>query len=171
MTDAVCPCRIMTEEPLPYSACCAPYIEAGKPGPSPEALMRSRYTAYALGNVDYLLESLAPESRYDFDREAVAHWSTHAQWQGLDILSTEGGAPGDSTGYVDFVAHFNIEGESRSHRERSLFRYDEGDQRWYFVEEANRRPAPIVKGPQPGRNDPCPCGSGKKYKKCCGAAA
>jgi ABC-type polar amino acid transport system ATPase subunit len=38
-------------------------------------------------------------------------------------------------------------------------------------EEANRKAQPVVKGAQPGRNDPCPCGSGKKYKKCCGAAA
>ena len=101
----------------------------------------------------------------------MAHWSSQSQWQGLDIISAEQGQAGDKQGFVEFVAHFVMDGETRAHRERSLFRFDEADGRWYFVEEANRKPAPIVKGDQPGRNDPCPCGSGKKYKKCCGAAA
>ncbi len=159
------------QDPQPYSACCASYIEAGLPAPNAEALMRARYSAYALGKIDFLFDSLAPEARYDFDRKAVTHWATQSQWLGLDILSTEQGEPGDSQGFVEFIAHFIFDGEQRAHRERSLFRFDEGDGRWFFVEEANRKSAPIVKGAQPGRNDPCPCGSGKKFKKCCGAAA
>ena len=118
-----------------------------------------------------LSNSLAPESRYDFDRKAITHWSRSSQWLGLEILSTEQGLQGDETGYVEFVAHFSSEGERYAHRERSLFRHDVQDGRWYFLEEANRKSAPVVKGKQAGRNDPCPCGSGKKFKKCCGAAA
>jgi SEC-C motif domain protein len=171
MSDMTCPCRLRSAEQKPYSQCCAPIIEAGAPAPTAEALMRARYTAFALNKIDFLLESLAPESRYDFDRKAVTHWSSQSQWLGLDILSTEQGQPGDAEGYVEFVAHFVMEGEPRAHRERSLFRFDAGDGRWYFLEEAKRKAEPIVKGHQPGRNDPCPCGSGKKYKKCCGAAA
>jgi SEC-C motif-containing protein len=171
MVDLTCPCRVTAAEPLPYSACCAPYIEEGKPAPSPETLMRSRYSAYALQKIDYLFESLAPEARHDFDRKSVTHWSAQAQWLGLDIIGVEGGGPGEERGYVEFIAHFDIEGERRDHRERSLFRYDAPRGGWYFLEEANRKPEPIVKGVQVGRNDPCPCGSGKKFKKCCGAAA
>jgi SEC-C motif domain protein len=171
MSDTTCPCRLRSAEPKSYSECCAPHIEGGEPAPTAEALMRARYSAFALGKIDFLLDSLAPESRYDFDRKAVTHWSSQSQWLGLDILSTELGQPGDDKGYVEFVAHFVMEGEPRAHRERSLFRFDQGDGRWYFLEEANRKAEPIIKGPQPGRNDPCPCGSGKKYKKCCGAAA
>lgn len=170
MSDSVCPCRVLAAEPLAYSACCAPYIEAGRAAPSPEALMRSRYTAFALHRIDYLFETLAPEARHDFDRKAVTHWATQSQWLGIDILSTEEGRPGDARGFVEFVAAFVIDGERRAHRERSMFRFDDEDQRWYYVEEANRKLEPIVKGAQPGRNDPCPCGSGKKFKKCCGAA-
>jgi SEC-C motif-containing protein len=157
--------------PIPYDACCRPYVESGRPAPSPEALMRSRYTAYVLGKIDYLYDTLAPEARHDFDRKSVTHWSTQSQWLGLEILSTEEGAPGDERGFVEFAADFILDGKRTTHRERSLFRFDGDDGRWYFVEEANRKNAPIVKGAQPGRNDPCPCGSGKKYKKCCGAAA
>jgi len=161
----------MDAAPLSYSDCCAPYLEGGRPAPTAETLMRSRYSAYALGKIDYLHDSLAPEARYDFDRKSVSHWSKQSQWLGLEILSTEAGGEGDASGHVEFIAHFVAEGERRAHRERSLFRFDQDEGRWYFVEEANRKSAPIVKGAQPGRNDPCPCGSGKKYKKCCGAAA
>ena len=171
MTSTICPCRAGSAEPLSYSECCAPLIEGRKASPTAESLMRSRYTAYTLGNIDYLYETLAPEARHDFDRKAAAHWSSQSQWLGLEILSTEAGAEGDAQGYVEFVASFVLEGERLSHRERSLFRFDSEEKRWLFVEEANRKPEPIVKGQQPGRNDPCPCGSGKKFKKCCGAAA
>jgi SEC-C motif-containing protein len=171
MTDQTCPCRAMDSQQLAYSACCARYIEERLPAPSAEALVRSRYTAFAIGDIDYLVDSLAPESRHDFDRKAITHWSRSSQWLGLEILSTEQGPTGDETGYVEFVAHFTSEGERYSHRERSLFRHDAQNGRWYFLEEANRKNAPLVKGKQAGRNDPCPCGSGKKFKKCCGAAA
>ncbi|MGJ0453500.1 MAG: YchJ family protein [Methylocystis sp.] len=171
MTDQTCPCRAMDAQQHSYSACCARYIEEKLPAPSAEALMRSRYTAFARGDIDYLVDSLAPESRYDFDRKAITHWSRNSQWLGLEILSTEQGQQGDETGYVEFVAHFTSEGERYAHRERSLFRHDAQDGRWYFLEEANRKSAPVVKGKQAGRNDPCPCGSGKKFKKCCGVAA
>jgi len=170
MTDTVCPCRAGDAETRAYAECCQPYLE-GKPAPTAEALMRSRYTAYAKSAIDYLHDTLAPEARHDFDRKSVTHWSSQSQWHGLEIVSTEAGGSGDDKGYVEFIAHFTSEGERRAHRERSLFRFDKDDGRWYFVEEANRKPEPIVKGKQPGRNDPCPCGSGKKFKKCCGAAA
>lgn len=170
MRDQICPCRQTMEDKLAFSACCAPYIEQNAPAPTAEALMRSRYSAFAVEDIDYLERTLAPEARHDFDRKAIAHWARHSQWLGLDILSTEDGQAGDKTGYVEFVAHFVNEGERLAHRERSLFRFDDADGRWYFVEEANRKNTPIVKGAQPGRNDPCPCGSGKKYKKCCGVA-
>ncbi len=169
MTDAICPCRVKDAHPKSYAECCAPFIEEGRPAPTAEALMRSRYTAFALGKIDHLVETLAPGTRDDFDRKAITHWSRSSQWFGLDILSTEQGQAEDETGYVEFVAHFVNDGQRHAHRERSLFRKEDG--LWYFLEEANRKNAPIIKGAQPGRNDPCPCGSGKKYKKCCGVAA
>lgn len=171
MPESICPCRLTSTEKIAFADCCGPILGGSKAAPSAEALMRSRYTAFAVENIDYLLESLAPEARHDFDRKAIAHWAKQSQWLGLDILSTEDGQPGDSAGYVEFVAHFVNDGQRLAHRERSLFRFDAIDNRWYFLEEANRKSAPVVKGAQPGRNDPCNCGSGKKYKKCCGMAA
>ncbi|MGJ0509989.1 MAG: YchJ family protein [Methylocystis sp.] len=169
MTDAICPCRVIDEDKRDYADCCKPFLEDGQAPPTAESLMRSRYTAFVRGDIDYLETTLAPGTRDDFDKKAITHWARQSQWLGLELVSTEEGREGDDAGYVEFIAHFDHEGESYAHRERSLFRKIDG--RWYFQEEANRKNQPIVKGPQPGRNDACPCGSGKKYKKCCGAAA
>lgn len=171
MTDPTCPCRAREAEPAPLSACCGPYIDGLRPAPTAEALMRSRYTAYALGRIDYLRDTLAPEHRAGFDRKAATDWSKKSQWLGLDIEATEGGQPGDAEGYVEFAAHYVGDGLRQTHRERSLFRFEAAEQRWCFVEGLARKGAPVVKEKQPGRNDPCSCGSGKKFKKCCGAAA
>jgi SEC-C motif-containing protein len=133
--------------------------------------MRSRYTAYALGNIDYLHDTLAPEQRPTFHREAATGWSRNSQWLGLDIESNEDGEPGDARGDVRFTAHYIADGLRQTHREKASFRFDAADQRWYFVEGEALKSAPVVREARPGRNDPCSCGSGKKYKKCCGAAA
>ena len=164
----ICPCRKMAAEPLDYAACCQPVLEGGQPAQNPEVLMRARYSAFALGNIDFLHDSLAPASRHDWDRKAITHWAKSAEWLGLEINGTEGEA-GDDTGFVSFTAHYVLDGKRQAHKERSKFQREDG--RWYFLEEANVKSAPIVKGAQPGRNDPCPCGSGKKYKKCHGAMA
>ena len=163
-----CPCRRLDAAPLAYAACCGP-LHAGAPAPTAEALMRSRYSAFARGDIDYLFDSLAPEARKDFDRKSTTHWAASSEWHGLEIVATEQGGAGDETGVVEFIAHFTMEGERRAHRERSSFRRNPETGGWWFVDEAKAKKAPLVLGKQPGRNDPCPCGSGKKYKKCCGA--
>jgi len=170
-TSSTCPCRLTSAEPLSFDACCGPYLARQSTPPTAEALMRSRYSAFAKGDVGYLFDTLAPDQRKDFNREATSDWSSQSQWLGLDILETEQGQIGDPTGTVTFVAHFTRDGKKLAHKEKSLFRHDPRDGRWYFAEELSLKTPPVVLGPQPGRNDPCPCGSGKKYKKCCGAAA
>ena len=128
--------------------------------------MRSRYTAYTRGDIHYLERTLAPESRGDFDRASAQAWAEQAEWLGLEILSTKAGMPGDNSGVVEFVATYRQAGQTIAHREVSQFRRD-ADGAWFFVRGAVKTSS-IAKV---GRNDPCPCGSGKKFKKCCGAAA
>jgi SEC-C motif-containing protein len=169
--NTTCPCRLTASDPLTFSACCEPYLARKSQPPTAEALMRSRYSAFAKGDIDYLFDTLAPDQRKDFNREATSDWANKSQWLGLDIVETDQGQPGDATGTVTFVAHFNRDGKKLAHKEKSLFRFQPKDGRWYFAKELSLKSAPVVLGPQPGRNDPCPCGSGKKYKKCCGAAA
>jgi SEC-C motif-containing protein len=127
--------------------------------------MRSRYTAYVRGEIAYLLETQAEETRADADRDAIARWSRETQWEGLEILATERGGEDDDDGIVEFIARGTTRGAAFAQRERSRFRREDG--RWYYIDgKAGGEPA--RRAATPGRNDPCPCGSGMKYKRCCG---
>jgi len=147
--------------------CCGPLIREGKPATTAVALMRSRYTAHVLGEYQYLNTSMYAPERSEDSIEDIKEWSSKLEWKGLDILSTSGGNENDTEGEVEFVAHYALSGVPQQLHEHSTFR-KEGD-RWLYVDgkvrghETYRREAPKV-----GRNEPCPCGSGKKFKKCCG---
>lgn len=131
--------------------------------------MRSRYTAYTRADIDYVEKTTAPEARGDFDHDGSLAWAKQSEWLGLEIVSTQAGGPEDSTGTVEFIASYKLNGQETRHHEMSEFRR-EGRQ-WFFVDGKLVRDPVINSGPKIGRNDPCTCGSGKKYKKCCGTAA
>lgn len=149
---------------------------AGAPALSAEALMRSRFTAFALGDAAYLHKTHAPEKRRAFDPIAFAAAQADTEWLGLEILATEDGGPTDDTGIVEFVATSRRRGRISRLHERSRFRRDGAG--WVYIDgifdpaptgAASSVAAPIDRAPKVGRNDPCPCGSGRKFKKCCGA--
>ena len=171
MDMTICPCRKSAPAKLSYAECCQSYVEGSAQAPTPEALMRARYSAFAVGAIDYLIDTVAPEARDDMERSSLEAWSRDSEWLGLDIVETVDGNPGDKMGVVEFTAHFARGGKREAHYERSNFRFDEAGQRWYFLEGSKPKGKTVVKGAQVGRNDPCTCGSGKKFKKCCGAAA
>jgi len=119
-----CPCG----SGLSLSECCQPIISADKRAETAEALIRARYTAHTLGDMDYILATHHPSTRADIDEAATRH----------------------------------------THHERGVFEKYHGQ--WYFrdaevpdVDQFRRD------RPKQGRNEPCGCGSGKKYKKCCAA--
>jgi SEC-C motif-containing protein len=130
--------------------------------------MRARYTSYVKVEVDFLLESLHPDSSGGVDRDSTRAWAENAEWHGLEILSKQHGAEGDETGEVEFVAKYTLQGEPQRHHEKASFRRHNG--KWLYFDGTEIHPAPVV-GPRlrPGRNDSCPCGSERKYKKCCRA--
>lgn len=158
-----CPCG----SGKPYAQCCEPYHNGTAQAPTALALMRSRYTAYVKGEIDYLVDTHDPTKRSGVDREATRTWAEESEWLGLDIIRTEGGAESDSSGVVEFVAHYRQDGEEHDHAEVSTFVQRQGQ--WYFSRAATPSSTVVRDSPKVGRNDPCPCGSGKKYKKCCGA--
>lgn len=145
--------------------------------------MRSRYVAYAKKDINYLQKTVAPQSLSKFDMKATKEWAETAHFKGLKILSTEKGGSSDRKGVVEFMATYTQKGETFDHHEVARFRKDEKD-RWFFVEgdshvhregdhhhHHHARIEPLVRAsPKIGRNDPCSCGSGKKFKKCCGGA-
>jgi len=130
--------------------------------------MRSRYTAFTLANIDYIKETRHPESENEFKRKATEKWAKESKWLGFELLDTEAGGPDDEGGSVEFIARYISENEKHRHHEVALFQKHEGN--WYFMDgDFKKNPTFIRETPRVGRNEPCPCGSGKKFKKCCGS--
>ena len=157
-----CPCGSGAE----FENCCGPLL-GGAPAATPEALMRSRYTAFVRKDLDHIeaTQTQDPEEEA-FDRKGAEEMANTVTWTGLQILST-GGADTDDTGTVEFAARFKQGGQVQLHHELASFRRQDG--RWIYVDGIINPKSEPRKAAKVGRNDPCPCGSGKKYKKCCGA--
>jgi SEC-C motif-containing protein len=156
-----------------YEDCCEPPIRGSTKAPTAEALMRSRYAAYEKCEIAHLTDSLHPKRRKGHDPDSSREWAEGSDWLRLEIVRTEDGGIGDTTGIVEFKAYYlpkNAEtAEEVEHHEIAEFRRE--DDTWYFWEGKTIGPPPVTREePKIGRNDPCPCGSGKKYKKCCGKA-
>ena len=123
--------------------------------------MRSRYTAYAQADHAYLIRTCHPSSRADM---ADFEGQEDIAWTGLEVLATEAGGPADDQGMVEFIARFRIAGADQSLHERSSFVRQDGQ--WFYLDGEIIPPEP-VRTVKIGRNQPCPCGSGRKFKKCC----
>lgn len=129
--------------------------------------MRSRYTAFVRGDMAYIDRTHAQEMRGTAERSAAKETLNGFEWVRLDVLDTVSGGTGDETGIVEFAAHYKQNGVFGIHRERSNFRRDEGE--WVYVDGTHSPASETKPMGKVGRNAPCPCGSGKKFKKCCGA--
>ena len=161
--EELCPCK----SGKTYGECCGPIISGAEKAKTAEALMRARYSSYVTGDIDFLKSSATKAVQEEFDEQASKAWSAAAQWHGLEIIRCEEGQKGDKKGVVEFRALYTANGEFCNHHEVSSF-VKEADG-WKFEDGELVGETPIVREePKVGRNDPCPCGSGKKYKKCCG---
>lgn len=127
--------------------------------------MRSRYAAYVRGEIDYILATHDASTRDAVDVEASTKWSNETNWHGLEIVETAQGGPADDVGIVEFIARGVTNGKPFAQRERANFRRHDG--RWFYV-DGDVRSEPVRKAITVGRNEPCPCGSGQKYKRCHG---
>lgn len=128
-------------------------------------LMKARYEAYVRKDIDFIVGTHDIMTREDVDVEETKKWAEEAEWLGLEIISTEKGEESDDYGIVEFKATFVEKGETHLHHEKSEFHKRDG--KWYYSGWLPLQ-GTIVKGKKTGANEPCPCGSGKKYKKCCG---
>ena len=167
---SLCPCRSLDQNKLDYENCCAPYVSGKKKAPTAEALMRSRYSAYVVKNIDYIDQTQVNSPDEVFNKEEALKWADSSEWEGLEIKKTQKGEPNDNTGIVEFIAHYKdkASGTALKHHETSLFGKKDGE--WKFKEGQIHGAQPVKRlEPKLGRNDPCSCGSGKKFKKCCGA--
>ena len=122
LPDRPCPCG----RDAPYGACCEP-VHVGEAAPTAERLMRSRYSAFALGLEAYLLSSWHPSTR-----PAALELDADTVWQRLIIEQTERGGPFDATGTVTFTAVARTPAGRHAQRERSRFVREAG--RWTYVD-------------------------------------
>ncbi len=157
-----CPCG----SNLDYSGCCEQYIIGQGVVPTAEALMRSRYSAYVKNSIEYIEKTHHPDGREDFDLKASSDWANQAEWKGLEIKAVRKGKEDDDEGVVEFIAKYEMKGDECSHHE--IARFKKAENTWFYLDGNIIMGTPVVREePKIGRNDPCPCGSGKKHKKCC----
>ncbi|MCC6854614.1 MAG: hypothetical protein IT189_00995 [Microbacteriaceae bacterium] len=110
---------------MPLSACCAPIIDGRATAPTAERLMRSRFTAFALGDADYLLKSWHPTTR-----PRSLQLDPDLRWYRLDIIGRSKGGLLDTEGIVEFVAHYRSPAGIGEQRENSRFLRDAGEWRY-----------------------------------------
>ncbi len=147
----LCPCGSNNQ----YVECCEPFIRGEKKPKTPEELMRSRYSAYNKMHLDYIAQTMRGPAASDFDPNHAEHWSSQIKWLGLQVIRSESDG---KQGTVEFIIHYSHNNNKDVMYEISEFICDNGT--WFYIDGAT---------PKIGRNDTCPCGSKKKYKKCCGA--
>jgi SEC-C motif domain protein len=146
---ALCPCG--SQKLL--AVCCTQYWQGEAP-PTAELLMRARYSAFALGQLDFLLATLHPASHQSDELAQLQISQSKTQWLKLHVLAA-------TDCEVEFLAFFNQQGVLGQLHERSHFVFERG--RWWYVDGEF---LPPVKWQ---RNAPCWCGAAEKYKKCHGA--
>ena len=122
-----CPCT----SKKPYDRCCGPF-HAGTAAETAELLMRSRFSAYALGKVDYLIATRSEAKRADENREELVIYCKSVQCVGLKIVGREKGGQADDTGIVTFHASLQTNGRRSLHIETSTFARENG--RWVYVD-------------------------------------
>lgn len=148
-TSVNCPCG----SGAAFTACCQPYHQ-GATVPTPEALMRSRYTAFALNSRDYLLATWHASTR-----PTQLSPDPDTQWKALTIVAAP--PANERQGTVHFLAYFREQNRWHVLEENSRFVFEDG--RWWYVDGV-----PTIERLKPRRNERCLCGSGRKIKSCCG---
>lgn len=151
--SSVCPCGSQ----ICYQDCCQQYIEVITIPLTAEALMRSRYTAYTLGKIDYIKKTMKGKPLLKFDEYAAFDWAKKVHWLDLKILDVQSS---EHIAQVLFVASYVLKSTIHYLKEKSYFEFIDGH--WYYIDgqvfNIPSKPLPL--------NGLCYCDSGKKYKNC-----
>ncbi|MDE7228302.1 MAG: YchJ family protein [Treponemataceae bacterium] len=160
----MCPCG----SGKAYGECCEPIITGTAKAATAEALMRARYSSYVKHEIPFIISSCEEGDKIaEIDRKATEDWSRRSTWHDLRILRTEKGGEQDDRGIVEFEAIYTDKSGVRgTHHETGNFKKINGE--WLYSDGVVKPIPSVREGEKIGRNAPCPCGSGKKYKKCCG---
>lgn len=145
----ICPCRQQQTETYEYEDCCQRF-HIGNTAPTPELLMRSRYSGFVLGLTNYIKKTWHPDTRPEDINLTPDH-----QWKKLDIVSA-------SNQQVHFKAYLQDDRNQFQCLEE-VSNFEIINDCWVYVDGEV-----TMLDVQLQRNDTCLCGSGKKFKKCCG---
>jgi SEC-C motif domain protein len=138
-SEAPCPCG----SGRTFGQCCGPLLREERPATDAAELMRSRFTAHAVRDYRHLHRTYLATARKPYVEEKKP-----------------------DAALVEFSAYYQDGDTERALEEKSEFQRVDGI--WYYTRSLRVGPPPVKAAPKVGRNDPCPCGSGKKYKHCCG---
>ena len=172
----ICPCQINPVSdaigaPLLYQDCCQPYHDGllnkeadGIKAETAKRLMRTRYSAFVLVKPNYVVKTTIPAQQNLLDIKAIENWAKETDWAGLEIV-THTPKLGKRHAQVEFKAYFKTNENLQAHHELSAFvkvtDKNSNNARWYFLD-----PTVSMSVSQKQR---CICGSGEKFKRCCGA--
>lgn len=126
--------------------------------------MRSRYSAFATANIDYIEKTMLGDALNHFNKEEAQKWAQSVLWLGLTIINTDYEPNNPQIGYVEFVARYLENSVMKSIHERSEFHHINGQ--WFYMTGIKPEGGPIPKTEKIPRNALCPCQSGKKFKNC-----
>ncbi|MBF2720569.1 YchJ family protein [Psychrobacter sp. NG254] len=180
-----CPCQIIptaetVNASLSYQDCCQPYHDdfyngevdkaGGIKAETAERLMRTRYSAFVLVQPEYIVKTTVPAQQNLLDINAIESWAKETDWAGLEIVEHTPKL-GKRHAQVEFKAYFNTKKNAgdlaekvQVHHELSAFVKAKSkandDTRWYFLDPTVTMTV--------SQKQPCICGSGEKFKRCCG---
>jgi SEC-C motif-containing protein len=112
-----------------YADCCGQFIDGNKLPATPEELMRSRYSAYAQANIEYIVQTMLAPANNNFDSEAARVWAKRVKWIKLKVIKA---FIKQDKGFVEFIAYFKENGKACTIHELSEFHKQNG--RWYYVD-------------------------------------
>ncbi|MEL7511232.1 MAG: YchJ family metal-binding protein [Cyanobacteria bacterium J06554_3] len=165
--------RCLCGSTRPFKRCCEPYLTGKAFAPTAEALMRSRYSAFVQGHIDYLMATHHPAHHGVNARVSLQQSIANTRWLNLAVLKTQKGQKKDKSGVVEFVAAYQAKPslslikavqngpvDCEQMHERSHFVKEQG--KWFYT--TGEMLLPYV----PKRSQPCWCGSGQKFQRCHG---
>ena len=151
MSLSLCPCGVSE-----YATCCQPLHLGQKRAETAEQLMRSRYSAFAKQEIDYIVQTTAIGQQQVLEVNAIADWSKVNQWLKLEIVQAQEKLAKHHA-QVEFKAHYHDGQQAQIHHEVSHFVKHDGA--WYFLDPTTDQNITMKQA--------CICGSNKKFKQCC----
>lgn len=151
MSLSSCPCGVGE-----YATCCQPLHLGQKRAETAEQLMRSRYSAFAKQEIEYIVQTTAIGQQQALEVNAIADWSKANQWLKLEIVQAQEKLAKHHA-QVEFKAHYHDGQQAQIHHEVSHFVKHDGA--WYFLDPTTDQNITMKQA--------CICGSNKKFKQCC----